>query len=483
MVSNDEIRKRLRARRQSKSYKFNTGYLICDSCNGYYELQRDESPNDFVNKCKCGGNLIYSNSIESIKPDNNHKNRITCPNCETENPYYANFCQECGFKFIEETINAVNVIQETEIYENSFNKQVERNLKGKELEKAGNVEEAIKLYEININENFVGNGPYDRLITIYRRNKQYDEEIRVLEKAVEVFEYVVSITGRKDGPPKLKRFKEQLRKARQLQASNKSNNYIKNSIANKKPNDTISLENKLLSFVNYDATKLKTQKRGKAKYQVEGLSLFAEEVAINFYENQGYAAMWSENYYWWHLMTLIFWDEIFTPIEGVFNPFPLYTRMNDMPNDFFKPEFYQRRKNLIDAKILNLKNANLKAVISNSYKVNYGRICRPIEDWDRYTLEELLIPINRMDNNAFWGILERLISNFSDNRRGLPDLIVYNENNLFFSEVKSENDRISDKQQEWHEFLIKKEIKVDLFLINHGKRKTDNLIKSYSGNK
>lgn len=484
MVSSDEISRRLNSRRKVKvNKKDNNGYLICDTCRGYYELQEGESPEDFLSKCDCGGKLIYSKSLEGIVEDvNNPKNIITCPNCGTKNPDYAKFCQECGKNTIAETINenevkTINKIKFAD--EKGFNRQVDRNLKGIKLEKAGNVNKAIKLYEMNIKENFYGNHPYDRLAIIYRRNKQYDEEIRVLEKAIEVFEYLCSTTGIQDGPPKLQRFKERLIKARKLQAVNKPKNNSKKSINNKNPNRLTSSKKQLLSFVSYEVEKLENPKRGKAKYAMEGSNFFAEEVAIKFYENQGYAALWSENYYWWFLMALMFWDEIFAPLQGVFNPFKLYTRMNDMPNDFFKPAFYQRRKNLINTKIHKLKNADLREEISNSYQFNYGRMCRPIEDWDRYTLNELLIPINRMDKNAFLDMLERLISNFNDNRRGLPDLIVYDKNNIFFSEVKSENDRISDKQREWHNFLNNKGIKVDLFLINHGKRKINNLKKSY----
>ena len=34
------------------------GYLECENCGGYYELQPGESPKDFE-KCKCGGKLKY----------------------------------------------------------------------------------------------------------------------------------------------------------------------------------------------------------------------------------------------------------------------------------------------------------------------------------------------------------------------------------------------------------------------------------------
>ena len=39
------------------------GYLVCDKCNGYYKLQSGESPQDFTNKCECGGKLTYKDSI------------------------------------------------------------------------------------------------------------------------------------------------------------------------------------------------------------------------------------------------------------------------------------------------------------------------------------------------------------------------------------------------------------------------------------
>jgi hypothetical protein len=41
------------------SNKKSPGYLICDSCGGFYELQIDEKANDFSGECECGGNLEH----------------------------------------------------------------------------------------------------------------------------------------------------------------------------------------------------------------------------------------------------------------------------------------------------------------------------------------------------------------------------------------------------------------------------------------
>ena len=37
---------------------YEIGYLECDNCKGYYELQNGESPEDF-SECECGGKLVY----------------------------------------------------------------------------------------------------------------------------------------------------------------------------------------------------------------------------------------------------------------------------------------------------------------------------------------------------------------------------------------------------------------------------------------
>ena len=65
---------------------------------------------------------------------------------------------------------------------------------------------------VNVEEDFEGSHPYDRLAIIYRKRGDYGEEIRVLRKAVFVFENKVH-SGRTDREPKLLKFRERLDKA------------------------------------------------------------------------------------------------------------------------------------------------------------------------------------------------------------------------------------------------------------------------------
>ncbi|WP_281979217.1 hypothetical protein [Tenacibaculum mesophilum] len=118
-----------------------------------------------------------------------------------------------GKKTPKETIQEKSENQESDNY---FSNQVDRNLKGKECEEKGEIESAIKEYEENLKEKFEGSHPYNRLAIIYRKNKDYDNEIRVLKSAIRIYTKLSESSPREDVDPKLNKFKERLEKALEL---------------------------------------------------------------------------------------------------------------------------------------------------------------------------------------------------------------------------------------------------------------------------
>ena len=60
MVSNQELKQKLR---EKKSISNKKGYLVCDTCQGSYELQAGEKPEDYSHECECGGKLTYNQNI------------------------------------------------------------------------------------------------------------------------------------------------------------------------------------------------------------------------------------------------------------------------------------------------------------------------------------------------------------------------------------------------------------------------------------
>lgn len=49
----------------NKNGSVNIGYVICRECQGYYQLEAEEHPDDFES-CLCGGELIYSEHFDNL---------------------------------------------------------------------------------------------------------------------------------------------------------------------------------------------------------------------------------------------------------------------------------------------------------------------------------------------------------------------------------------------------------------------------------
>jgi len=60
--NNKDISDRLSKMREKR--EISPGYLLCNNCNGYYELQAGEKADDFSDECECGGNLEHKSKLE-----------------------------------------------------------------------------------------------------------------------------------------------------------------------------------------------------------------------------------------------------------------------------------------------------------------------------------------------------------------------------------------------------------------------------------
>jgi tetratricopeptide (TPR) repeat protein len=73
---------------------------------------------------------------------------------------------------------------------NDFNEKLyrtaARNNKGIALEKDGNIESAMKIYEENIKDGYPAIHSFQRLMIIYRKLKRYSDEVRVIEVGMSI---------------------------------------------------------------------------------------------------------------------------------------------------------------------------------------------------------------------------------------------------------------------------------------------------------
>ncbi|SFL70069.1 CFI-box-CTERM domain-containing protein [Pelosinus propionicus] len=249
-----------------------------------------------------------------------------------------------------------------------------------------------------------------------------------------------------------------------------------------------------MEIINLNFEKIPSNEKGKIRYKLGNDELFPEETVIKHLVNNGYKAIWSENDYWWYLLALLFWDVIFARIQGAvtviqhgleidlvpgsddFNKYYDPTvSINGMPSDLFKTEFYPRRKALITNKIQELSHKNIEEILRKSYHLHFNTNCRLIENWSKYSVDQLAIATQLVDRDKLLCILERILNNINENRAGLPDLIIYDDKDFFFGEVKSENDKLSDKQKDWISFLESLNLTSNLYVINHSNKQIENI--------
>lgn len=87
--------------------------------------------------------------------------------------------------------NILHSIQEKKQIRNEADfllmKTASLNNKGIALEKEGKIEEAISVYEENIALGYNAHHAYKRLMVLYKKSKDVDNEIRVINRALDVF--------------------------------------------------------------------------------------------------------------------------------------------------------------------------------------------------------------------------------------------------------------------------------------------------------
>lgn len=64
----------------------------------------------------------------------------------------------------------------------------DRNDEARLAEQEGDLSKAVKLYEQNIKEDYADEFAFDRLMIIYRKQKDYRDELRVIKRGIELFE-------------------------------------------------------------------------------------------------------------------------------------------------------------------------------------------------------------------------------------------------------------------------------------------------------
>ena len=96
-----------------------------------------------------------------------------------------------GIKYADVPERQIRLVEESYATREARDKRLRDcaalNNKGIQYEKHGEIGKAIDVYERNIADGYPATHSYDRLMILYRKQKEYDKEIAVIEKAIKVF--------------------------------------------------------------------------------------------------------------------------------------------------------------------------------------------------------------------------------------------------------------------------------------------------------
>ena len=116
-----------------------------------------------------------------------------------------------GFDYADVSNKIIENIKSKRDQQNEFNKKLSMvsslNSEGIDYEKEGKIDNAISVYEENIKIGYPAHHSFKRLMILYRKNKDYENERRVILRSIEVF-------------PDWQEYKERLNKVEQLTNKN-----------------------------------------------------------------------------------------------------------------------------------------------------------------------------------------------------------------------------------------------------------------------
>lgn len=195
-----------------------------------------------------------------------------------------------------------------------------------------------------------------------------------------------------------------------------------------------------------------------------------EAGVINYYEQKGEMAVFSENFLWKSLFGLLFWDIIYdTEALAIHHP------LQRAPSDIYKPIFFEsRRSKLLDRLDLLEEKEDLINFIDRTF-LEKQDITNPLVDWSAITYHSVLKLCEKLDNRHIRAVMLEMAVNLKNNTHGFPDLFTWNTDSYEFVEVKSPTDNLSNQQLYWHRFFERIGLKSKVLRVDWLKTDTEKL--------
>ncbi|KAJ5134316.1 hypothetical protein N7526_005681 [Penicillium atrosanguineum] len=203
-------------------------------------------------------------------------------------------------------------------------------------------------------------------------------------------------------------------------------------------------------------------KKGKATIWIderEGGECRVENMCLSWYRDHGWKGYHSEGGIVRTLFGYLFYDILFTYVPNVFQ-----TPFQTCPLDLHTDVFYPSRASEINHRLVEITNGDAERVIREIHeRESAAQPCAIGIDWS-FELDDLVEIVQCFRGEALATICKVMAQEYQQRGGGIPDLFLWNpdEQVVRFSEVKSENDRLSDTQRLWIHILMAAGVQVEL---------------------
>ncbi len=194
-----------------------------------------------------------------------------------------------------------------------------------------------------------------------------------------------------------------------------------------------------------------------AKIEIDGsYQGRVEQGLIDYYTEQGYYAVFSENGVWKNILGLLTWELIFTDRSaGFHHPFQY------APTIDFTQINPARFSELLDL----LHDRSQVIAHMRSVAEQHQGVINPLVDWVYLNWELIERVLAYVEVHALQQVLQLMWSRLSTHAKGFPDLFIQRGDEYAFVEVKSPNDHLSAIQHFWHDSFAELGIPVSLIRV------------------
>jgi len=185
-----------------------------------------------------------------------------------------------------------------------------------------------------------------------------------------------------------------------------------------------------------------------------------ETGVIAHYKGKEVDAYFTENKFWRVLFGLTFWDLLYGPRQTQFSEF------DRLPAQLKNNSFYTIQTNDIERRLKEFDSPlTLLAKLTKRSVVHYGKPTG-LFSWSADLLKSIRAALTANNAQALSKVLKRMALNYAHSKDGYPDLLIIENNELRFEEIKAPGDILRPNQLVSINRLRNAGIKVDVTQVN-----------------